>query len=155
MEEEHRDDGGDGRILTFNLNSPWAWFYYSTFGIQLIIVSVIVMYRQIFVVDSDPITDTYLAILKGVSPNVPAMAAYSMAIAAIVEGARMFADAVLEKRFRRGRRQGREDARKELAALVGQSPTIQAAIQKAIDSGEIELPPYLKDIDALNGNHRD
>ena len=158
MEEERRDNSGDGRILTFNLNSPWAWFYYSTFGIQLIIVSVIVIYRQIFVVDSDPITDTYLAILRGVSPHVPAMAAYSMVLAAIVEGVRMFADAVLEKRYRRGRRkgreEGREDARKEIAALVGQSPTIQAAFQKAIESGEIQPPPFLKDIDALNGNHR-
>ncbi len=110
----------------------------------------------------DPITDTYLAILKGVSPHVPAMAAYSMVLVAIVEGVRMFADAVLEKRFRRGRRQGREegreegreDAQKEVATLVSQSPTIQAAFQKAVESGEIELPPFLKDIDGLNGNHR-
>ena len=158
MEEEHRDDSGDGRILTFNLNSPWAWFYYSTFGIQLIVVSVIVMYRQILAVDSDPITDTYLAILKGVSPHVPAIAAYSMALAVTVEGVRMFADAVLEKRFRKGRQKGREegraDAQKELATLVSHSPTIQEAIQKAVESGEIELPPYLKDINELNGNHR-
>ena len=147
MEEEN---SGDGRIFTLNLNSPWAWFYYSTFGIQLIIVSVIVMYRQILTVDSDPITDTYLAILKGVSPHVPAMAAYSMALAVTVEGARMFADAILEKRYRKGK----EDRQKEWAALVGQSPTIQEAIQKAIASGEIEPPPFLKDIDELNGSHR-
>ena len=81
---------------------------------------------------------------------MPAIAAYSMALAVIVEGVRMFADAVLEKRYRKGK----EDRQKEWAALVGQSPTIQAAIQKAIDSGEIEPPPFLKDIDGLNGNRR-
>ncbi len=159
MEEENRYEDSGGQILTFRPASPWAWFYYSTFGIQLIIVSAIMIYRQVVVISDDPITDTYLAILKEVSPHVPAMAAYSMAFAVIVEGVRMLVDGILEERFRRGRRKGREEGRenaqKELASLVGQSPTIQAAFLQAVESGEIELPTYLKDIDGLNGNHRD
>ncbi len=154
MEEDNQYEDSSGRILRLRLASPWAWFYYSIFGIQLVVVSVITIYRQVVVVSSDPITDTYLAILKEVSPHVPAMAAYSMALAVIVEGVRMLVDGILEKRYRKGRRQGREDAQKEWAALVGHSPTIQAAIQAAIESGEIKPPPFLKDIDGLNGNHR-
>lgn len=171
MEEDNRYEDSGGQILTFRPASPWAWFYYSVFGVQLIIVSAIMIYRQVVVISDDPITDTYLAILKEVSPHVPAMAAYSMAFAIIVEGFRMLVDGILEKRYWRGRRKGLEEGRaegreegraegregteKDFATLVGQSPTIQAAFQKAVESGEIELPPYLKDIDALNGNHRD
>ena len=186
MEEDNRYEDSGGQILTFRPTSPWAWFYYSVFGVQLIIVSAIIIYRQVVIVSDDPITDTYLAILKDVSPHVPAMAAYSMAFAVTVEGFRMLVDGILEKRYWRGRRkgleegreegreqgreegreqgreegreqgreEGRENVHKEVATLISQSPTIQEAIQKAIDSGEIEPPPFLKDIDALNGNHR-
>ena len=178
MEEDNRYEDSSGQILTFRPASPWAWFYYSVFGVQLIIVSAIMIYRQVVIVSDDPITDTYLAILKEVSPHVPAMAAYSMAFAITVEGFRMLVDGILQKRYWRGRRkgleegreegreqgreegreqgreEGRENVQKEVATLISQSPTIQEAIQKAIESGEIEPPPFLKDIDALNGNHR-
>ena len=151
MEEDNRYEDSGGQILTFRPASPWAWFYYSTFGIQLIIVSAIMIYRQVVIITDDPITDTYLAILREVSPHVPAMAAYSMAFAVIVEGFRMLVDGILEKRYRKGVR----DRQKDWEELVGHSPTVQAAFQKAIESGEIEPPPFLKDVETLNGNHRD
>ena len=90
-----------------------------------------------------------MAILKGVSSQVPAIAAYSLVIGGTAEGIRMIAERYLARRFAEGRKTGREEGRaesdKRLARWLDDNPAIKAAIE----SGEASPPPF------LNGNHRD
>ena len=165
LEEENRNEYGGGRIPILQLDSPWAWFYYITFGIQLLVVSYSVAARELMTVVSDSPSETYMAILKGVSSQVPAIAAYSLAIAGTAEGIRMIAERYLARRFAEGKREGREEGKKEgreegekagmeagraesderLARWLDANPAVKAAIE----SGEASPPPF------LNGNHRD
>lgn len=64
MEEENRNEDSGGRIPIFQLDSPWAWFYYITFGIQLVAVSYFAAERELAMVVSDSPSETYIAILN-------------------------------------------------------------------------------------------
>ena len=157
MEEENRNEDSGGRIPIFQPDSPWAWFYYIIFGIQLLVISYFVAARELTTVVSDSPSETYMAILKSVSSNVPAIAAYSLVIAVTVEGLRMIAERYLARRFAEGRAEGRKEGKEEgmkeasvesqerLARWLDANPAIKAAIE----SGEASPPPF------LNGNHRD
>ena len=161
MEEENRNEDSGGRIPILQLDSPWAWFYYITFGIQLLIVSLYAAERELIIMVSDSPLETYVAILRSVSSHVPAIAAYSLAIAVTVEGLRMIAERYLARRFAEGKKRGREEGRVEgieegvnqataeydekLARWLDANP----AIKDAIESGEASPPPF------LNGNRPD
>ena len=146
MEEENRNEDGGGRVPMLQLDSPWAWFYYITFGIQLLVVSFYAVEREVSVVVSDSALETYAAILRSVSSHVPAMASYSLVIAATVEGVRMIAERYLARRFAEGKKQGIEEGVKqatveydeELARWLDANP----AIKDAIESGEASPPPF-------------
>ena len=144
LEEENRNEDGGGRIPILQLDSPWAWFYYITFGIQLLVVSYFVAARELMTVVSDSPSETYMAILKGVSSQVPAMAAYSLVIAGTAEGLRMIAERYLARRFAEGKKKGITESEERLARWLDDNPAIKAAIE----SGEASPPPF------LNGNHR-
>ena len=156
LEEDSRHEDSGGRIPIFQLDSPWAWFYYITFGIQLMAVSYFSVARELTEVVSDSPSETYMAILKSVSSHVPAIAAYSLGIAVTVEGLRMIAERYLARRFAEGKEEGKEEGREEgkeegrveyqarLAQWLDANPKIRAAIE----SGEASPPPF------LNGNYR-
>ena len=157
MEEENRNEDSGGRIPIFQPDSPWAWFYYIIFGIQLLVISYFVAARELTTVVSDSPSETYMAILKSVSSNVPAIAAYSLVIAVTMEGIRMIAERYLARRFAEGRKEGRKEGKEEgmkeasvesrerLARWLDANP----AIKSAIESGEASPPPF------LDGNYRD
>ena len=149
MEEDNRNEDGGGRIPMLQLDSPWAWFYYVTFGIQLLVVSYFVAVRELATVVSDSPSETYMAILKGVSSQAPAMAAYSLVIAVTMEGLRMIAERYLARRFAEGKKEGREEVRVESQKSLARWLDANPAIKAAIESGEASPPPF------LNGNHRD
>ena len=127
------------------LDSPWAWFYYITFGIQLLVVTYFVAERELVAAVSDSPSETYMAILKSVSSHIPAIVAYSLIIAGTVEGLRMIAERYLARRFSEGRKQAAVEYDDKLARWLDDNPVIKAAIE----SGEASPPPF------LNGNHRD
>jgi len=130
-------------------DSPWAWFYYATFVIQLAAATYPAAIHELATVVADSPFDTYAAILKSVSPQVAGMGAYSFAIAGIAEGLRMIAERYLAKRFAEGKKQGREEgiaaSERRMAEWLDANP----AIKEAIESGEASPPPF------LNGNHSD
>ena len=147
------------------LDSPWAWFYYITFGIQLLVVSLYAAERELRVVVSDSPLETYAAILRSVSSHVPAIAAYSLVIAVTVEGLRMIAERYLARRFAEGKKRGRAEGIEEGRVEGIEEGVKQAtaeydeklerwldanpAIRDAIESGEASPPPF------LNGNRPD
>ena len=149
MEEENRNEDSGGRIPILQLDSPWAWFYYITFGIQLLTISYFIAERELIAVVSDSPSETYMAILKSVSSHVPAMAAYSLVIAVTMEGLRMIAERYLARRFAEGKREGEKRASAEYDEKLARWLDANPAIKAAIESGEVSPPPF------LNGNHRD
>ena len=94
------------RVPALSLNSPWAWFYYSTFGVQLVGMTIYEILRHAVAVPSATPFDIYAAILPEVSDGLPAMAAYSLLIAVTVEVIRMIAERYLAKRFKQGKQEG-------------------------------------------------
>ena len=147
MEEETRNEDSGSRIPLIRFDSPWAWFYYATFVIQLAAATYSVAIHELAMVVQDSPFDTYAAILKSVSPQVAGMGAYSFTIAGIVEGLRMIAERYLAKRFAEGKKRGREEGREEgiaaserrLAEWLDANP----AIKEAVESGEASPPPFL------------
>ena len=89
-----------------SLDSPWAWFYYSTFAAQLVVVTAYTLLKQVALEKHDNALDIYIATLMEVSVGVPGMAAYSLLIAVTVEVTRMIAERYLAKRFRQGKKEG-------------------------------------------------
>lgn len=78
MKEDSNDEDGNGRVPALSLDSPWAWFYYSTFAAQVVVVTAYMLRHQVAVATHDASLDAYIATLLGVSVGVPAMAAYSL-----------------------------------------------------------------------------
>ena len=146
-----RDSGGQPPLIRFD--SSWAWFYYITFGIQVLVATYYATESEIRTAVSDSPLETYTVIMKAVSSQVPAMAAYSLIIAAIVEGLRMIAERYLARRFaegkEEGKKQGRAESLEELAHWLDANPVIKKAIESAVESGEANPPPF------LNGSTRD
>lgn len=152
-----RDSGGQPPLIRFD--SPWAWFYYITFGIQVLAATYYAAENEIGISasSSSSLLEAYTLIMKAVSSQVPAMAAYSLIIAAIVEGFRMIAERYLARRFAEGKEEGKKQGRaegleegraesmEELAHWLDANPVIK----KAIESGEANPPPF------LNGSPRD
>ena len=160
-----RDSGGQPPLIRFD--SPWAWFYYITFGIQVLVATYFAAESEISAAVSNSPPEIYTLIMKVVSSQVPAMAAYSLIIAATAEGLRMIAERYLARRFaegkeegkKQGRAEGREQGRaegkeqgrvegreqgrvesfEELARWLDANP----AIKEAIESGEANPPPFL------------
>lgn len=97
------------RVPALSLNSPWAWFYYSTFGVQLVGVTIYAILRHADAVPSATPFGIYAAILPEVSDGLPAMAAYSLLIAVTVEVIRMIAERYLAKRFKQGKQEGKDE----------------------------------------------
>ena len=93
-------------MSALSLNSPWAWFYYSTFGVQLVGVTIYAILRHADAVPSATPFGIYAAILPEVSDGLPAVAAYSLLIAVTVEVIRMIAERYLAKRFKQGKDEG-------------------------------------------------
>ena len=173
MEEENRNEDGGGRIPILQLDSMWAWFYYLIFGVQLLVVSYYHAERELRTVTSDSPIETYVAILKSVSSQVPAIAAYSLIIVVTGEGLRMIAERYLARRFAEGKKRGIEEGKaagrvegieegkkrgveegvkqasveydERLARWLDANP----AVKDAIESGEVNPPPF------LNGDHPD
>ena len=157
MEEETRNEDSGGRMPLIRFDSPWAWFYYATFVIQLAAATYPAAIHELAMVVADSPFDTYAAILKSVSPQVAGMGAYSFTIAGIVEGLRMIAERYLAKRFAEGKKQGRAEG-KELGRAEGIAAyerrmaewlDANPAIKEAVESGEASPPPF------LNGNRSD
>jgi hypothetical protein len=115
--QESAEEDGGGRVPALSLDSPWAWFYYSTFAVQVAIVTAYMFREQAAVVTSNTALDTYISVLLEVSIGVPAMAAYSLLIAVTVEAIRMIAERYLAKRFRQGKREGMAQGKREGMAL--------------------------------------
>lgn len=112
MKADSNGEDGNTRAPALSLDSPWAWFYYSTFGVQVVVVTVYIL-RYRTAIASNSTLDTYIATLLEVSIRIPAMAVYSLLLAVIVEVIRMIAERYLEKRFRQGKMEGREEGREE------------------------------------------
>ena len=106
MKEDSNGEDGNGRVPALSLDNPWAWFYYSTFAVQVVVVTVYMLRHQVAVPTHDAALDIYITTLLRVSVGVPAMAAYSLLIAVTVEAARMIAERYLAKRFRQGKAEG-------------------------------------------------
>ena len=108
MRQDNGDENSDGREPALSLDSPWAWFYYSTFAAQLVVVTAYVLRNGTAVAQQNAATalDMYIAALLEVSMRVPGMAAYSLLIAVTVEVTRMIAERYLAKRFRQGKKEG-------------------------------------------------
>ena len=113
MEEKSNGEDGGWRVPALSLDSPWAWFYYSTFAVQVVIVTANTLRHRIVADTSNTALDNYIAILAGVSAGVPAMAAYSLLLAVTVEATRMIAERYLAKRFRQGKQEGIVEGRTE------------------------------------------
>ena len=138
-----RDSGGQPPLIRFD--SPWAWFYYITFGIQVLVATYFAAESEISAAVSNSPPEIYTLIMKAVSSQVPAMAAYSLIIAATAEGLRMIAERYLARRFaegkEEGKKQGRAESLQELARWLDANP----AIKEAIESGDADPPPFLDD----------
>ena len=108
MRQDSNDEDGGGREPALSLDSPWAWFYYSTFAAQLVVVTAYVLRNGAAATQQNTATalDMYVAALLEVSTRVPGMAAYSLLIAVTVEVTRMIVERYLAKRFRQGKREG-------------------------------------------------
>lgn len=147
MEEENRNEDSGVRIPLLQLDSAWAWFYYLIFGVQLLVVSYYHAERELRIVVSDSPLETYIAILKGVSSQVPAIAAYSLVIAVTAEGLRMIAERYLARRFAEGKKQGIAEGVKQASAEYDERLArwldANPAIKDAIESGEVNPPPFL------------
>ena len=148
-----RDSGGQPPLIRFD--SPWAWFYYITFGIQVLAATYYAAESEIRTAVSNSPSETYTLIMKAVSSQVPAMAAYSLIIAATAEGLRMIAERYLARRFAEGKKQGRAEGREQGRAEgkeQGRAESLQElarwldanpAIKEAIESGDADPPPFL------------
>ncbi len=84
-EEQNTDRGSGGQPPLIRFDSPWAWFYYITFGIQILIATYYASESEIRTSAAGSPLETYTVIMKAVSSQVPAMAAYSLIIAATIE----------------------------------------------------------------------
>ena len=91
------------------MDSPWAWFYYSTFAVQLVVVTAYTFLNHVAVATHNTALDIYIATSMEVSVGVSAMAAYSLLIAVTVEVTRVIAERYLAKRFRQGKKEGRAE----------------------------------------------
>ena len=144
-----RDSGGQPPLIRFD--SPWAWFYYITFGIQVLVATYYAAESEISAAVSNSPPEIYTLIMKSVSSQVPAMAAYSLIIAATAEGLRMIAERYLARRFAEGKEEGRAEGKEEGKEL-GRAESLQElarwldanpAIKEAIESGDADPPPFL------------
>ena len=113
MRQDNGEEDSGGRVPALSLDSPWAWFYYSTFAVQVVVVTAYTLPDQVDTVTHNTALDIYIATLMEVSVGVPGMAAYSLLIAVTVEVTRMIAERYLAKRFRQGKKEGRAEGRAE------------------------------------------
>ena len=111
--QESIEEYGNGRVSALSLDSPWAWFYYSTFAAQVVVVTAYTLLNHVAAATHNTALNIYIATLMEVSVGVPGMAAYSLLIAVTVEVTRVIAERYLAKRFRQGRKEGIAQGKRE------------------------------------------
>ena len=156
QEQEGNDD--TERVPALSLDSPWAWFYYSTFGVQLVGVTIYAVLRYVAAVPSATPFDIYAAILPEVSDGIPAMAAYSLLMAVTVEVIRMIAERYLAKRFKQGKQEGIAQGKQEGIAQGKQEGVAQGkqeGISEVLDMLDEETRKEVERKLQRNGNHID
>ena len=150
QEQEGNED--TERVPALSLDSPWAWLYYSTFGVQLVVVTIYAVLRYAVAAPSAMPFDIYAAILPEVSDGIPAMAAYSLLIAVTVEVIRMIAERYLAKRFKQGKQEGIAQGKRE-----GIAQGKQEGISEVLDMLDVEtrkeVERRLRRNDNTNGTH--
>ena len=99
----------DNRITIWGVPSAWTWVYYGVFGLQVVVLSTVVIWRETRLVAHDSLYQTYLAILHNISPGILTIAAQSITVIMAMEGARVIAEAYLKKRYQDGRTEGRAE----------------------------------------------
>ena len=117
MRQDNGDENSDGQVPALSLDSPWAWFYYSTFAAQVVVVTTYALLKQVALERYDAL-DIYIATLMEMSVGVPGMAAYSLLIGVTVEVTRMIAERYLAKRFRQGKKEGIAEGRSEVLDML-------------------------------------
>lgn len=147
MKEDNDEAYGNERVPALSLDSPWAWFYYSTFGAQVVVVTAYMLRNQAMLANHNAALDIYIATLLGVSIRVPAMAVYSLLIAVTVEAIRMIAERYLARRFRQGKQEGIAEGRSEGIA-EGRSEGIVEGRAEGIAIGMAEV------LEMLDGDTR-
>ena len=105
--QESIEEYGNGRVSALSLDSPWAWFYYSTFAAQVVVVTAYTLLDHVAAAIHNTALSIYIATQMEVSVGVPGMAAYSLLIAVTVEVTRVIAERYLAKRFRQGKAEGK------------------------------------------------
>ena len=142
MRQNNNDENGDGRVPALSLDSPWAWFYYSTFAVQIVVVTAYTLLEQVALEKHDTALEIYIATLMEVSVGVPGMAAYSLLIAVTVEVIRMIAERYLAKRFKQGKQEGIAQGKQE-------------GISEVLDMLDEETRKEVERKLQRNGNHID
>ena len=119
MRQDNGEEDG-GRVPALSVDSPWAWFYYSTFAVQIVVVTVYMLRYGVVTVQQNASTafGIYIATLLEVSVRIPAMAAYSLLIAVTVEAIRVIAERYLAKRFRQGKAEGKAEGISQVLGLL-------------------------------------
>ena len=118
MRQDNGEENEGGQVPALSLDSPWAWFYYSTFAAQVVVVTAYALLEQVALGGHDAALDIYIATLMEVSVGVPGMAAYSLLIGVTVEVTRMIAERYLAKRFRQGKKEGIAEGRSEVLDML-------------------------------------
>ena len=138
--QESIEEYGNGRVSALSLDSPWAWFYYSTFAAQVVVVTAYTLLDHVAAAIHNTALSIYIATLMEVSVGVPGMAAYSLLIAVTVEVTRMIAERYLAKRFRQGKVEGKAEGRAEVLDMLDED-TRKEVERKLRVNGNTALSP--------------
>ena len=150
LRQDNGDENGDGRVPALSLDSPWAWFYYSTFAAQVVVVTAYALLAQFALEKHDTALDIYIATLMEVSVGIPGMAAYSLLIAVTVEVTRMIAERYLAKRFRQGKQEGIAEGRAEGIA-IGEARAMEQVLDMLDEDTRKEVERKLRRNGSSNG----
>ncbi|MYE55259.1 MAG: hypothetical protein F4X34_08715 [Chloroflexi bacterium] len=138
--QERIEEDGNGRVPALSLDSPWAWFYYSTFAAQVVLVTTYTLLNQFAAVLHSTALDIYIAMLMEVSAGVPGMAAYSLLIAVTVEVTRMIAERYLAKRFRQGKKEGIAEGEARVLDLLDEDTRKEVERKLRRNGNSVHLP---------------
>ena len=140
MRQDNGEEDGGGRIPALSLDSPWAWFYYSTFAVQVVVVTAYTLLNQIAAATHNTALDIYITTLMEVSVGVPGMAAYSLLIAVTVEVTRMIAERYLAKRFRQGKKEGIAEGEARVLDLLDEDTRKEVERKLRRNGNSVQLP---------------
>ena len=142
MRQENGEEYDGGSVPALSLDSPWAWFYYSTFAVQVVVVTAYMLRYGAAAVQQNTATalDVYIAALLEVSVRVPGMAAYSLLIGVTVEVTRMIAERYLAKRFRQGKKEGIAEGRSEVLDMLDEDTRKEVERKLRRNGSSVHLP---------------